>query len=84
MIDITPELREAIENAGEKPLRLIDPETHVEYVLPKADQYDCVRSLISNNEDINSEAMASHMWDVMKADWDDPVMDGYDRDPEVE
>jgi hypothetical protein len=37
---LTPELKRAIEQAGESPLRLTDPETHRSYVLVSADVYD--------------------------------------------
>ncbi len=37
---LTPELKRAIEQAGDSPLRLTDPETHRNYVLVSADIYD--------------------------------------------
>lgn len=40
METLTPELRHAIEQAGDSPVRFTDPETHRGYVLISADAYD--------------------------------------------
>jgi hypothetical protein len=40
---ITPELRQAVDAAGDEPVRLEDPETHRAYVLLKAEVYDRIR-----------------------------------------
>ena len=37
---LTPQLKQAIEQAGDSPVRLSDPETHRHYVLVSADVYD--------------------------------------------
>jgi hypothetical protein len=37
---LTPELKQAIEQAGNTAVRLTDPETHRNYVLVSADVYD--------------------------------------------
>ena len=46
MATITPELRREIEQAGEQPVRIADPETHTEYVILKADVYEKMRTLM--------------------------------------
>jgi hypothetical protein len=33
VITLTPELRQEIQKAGEEPVRLVDPETHTQYVI---------------------------------------------------
>jgi hypothetical protein len=43
---LTPELRQAVQNAGEEPVRLEDPETHVAYYLLKAEVFERVRDVI--------------------------------------
>lgn len=83
MIDLTPEVRRAIEDAGGEPTRLVDSETHAEYVLLRADLYDRIRSVISAGGGLESAEMTSHMWEVMKDEWDDPAMDVYDNYPEA-
>ncbi len=42
---LSPELRQAIQTAGEEPVRLADTETQTEYVILKADLYDRMRAL---------------------------------------
>ncbi len=39
MAVLTSEQKDAIKNAGDKPVRLEDPETHEAYVLVKEDAY---------------------------------------------
>jgi hypothetical protein len=36
---LTPELKQAVEEAGEEPVRVEDPETHTTYVVIKEDLY---------------------------------------------
>ena len=40
MDTLTPELKRAVEEAGDSPVRLTDPETHRTYVLVSAEVYD--------------------------------------------
>jgi hypothetical protein len=37
---LTPELKQAVEEAGESPVRLTDPETHRMYVLVRAELFE--------------------------------------------
>jgi hypothetical protein len=53
METLTPELKQAIEQAGDSPLRLVDPETHRNYVLVSADVYD---RLVEQDERREQEA----------------------------
>jgi len=47
---ITTELRQAIEQAGDKPVRIEDPDTHTAYVLVKAEVFDRLSSVESSEE----------------------------------
>jgi hypothetical protein len=40
MDTLTPELKRAVEQAGDSPIRLTDPETHRTYVLVSAEVYE--------------------------------------------
>jgi PHD/YefM family antitoxin component YafN of YafNO toxin-antitoxin module len=40
METLTPELKRAVEEAGDSPVRLMDPQTHRAYVLVSAEVYD--------------------------------------------
>ena len=48
MDTLTPELRRAVEQAGDSPVRLTDPETLRDYVLVRADVYE---QLLEDEED---------------------------------
>jgi hypothetical protein len=82
MTTITPELRQVLEEAGENPPRLIDPQTNTAYVLLRADVYERIQSLLDPGEGMTPAEMAPLMWATMKGDWDDPAMDEYDSYPE--
>jgi hypothetical protein len=43
MLELTQNQRQEVQIAGESPLRLTDPDTHVEYVVLKAELYERMR-----------------------------------------
>ena len=47
MNTLSPELRQAVEEAGDSPVQLMDPETLRTYVLVRSDQY---QSLLDDEE----------------------------------
>jgi hypothetical protein len=47
---ITPEQRREIEKAGENPVRVEDPETHMAYVILREDVYQELRRLLAEEE----------------------------------
>jgi PHD/YefM family antitoxin component YafN of YafNO toxin-antitoxin module len=51
MTTITPELREAIEQAGDSPVELTDPETRTSYVLLKAEVYRHMQETLEDQRD---------------------------------
>ena len=53
METLTPELRQAVEQAGDSPVRLMDPETHRAYVLVSAEVFE---QLILTHEDRREQA----------------------------
>lgn len=46
MTELTPEQRQLIEQAGDQPVRIEDPETHQAYVIVRADLYERVRDVL--------------------------------------
>ncbi len=77
MITITPELRKAIEQSGEQPLRLTDPETNLVYVIVRAEVYERMRAL---DDDLNIRDAYPLMDEVAAREgWDDPSMDIYNE-----
>jgi PHD/YefM family antitoxin component YafN of YafNO toxin-antitoxin module len=51
MTTITPELRQAIEQAGDSPVELTDPETSAAYVLLKAEVYHRMQETLEDQRD---------------------------------
>ena len=64
-IELSDELRLALQAAGDAPATIKDPETETEYVLIRADAFAKMRAIV---EDISK-----------RAGWDDPAMDEYER-----
>ncbi len=77
MTPLTKEIRQAIEQAGDQPIRLEDPETRQTYVLLRADLYDRVLWLFAEEDRRSAEAAFSGIQEVFE-DWNDPAMDIYD------
>jgi hypothetical protein len=53
MDTLTPELKRAVEQAGDSPVRLTDPETRRDYVLVSAEVYE---RLLEDHEDRREQA----------------------------
>lgn len=69
-----PDLRRAVHEAGENPVRLTDPDTNIEYVLVRAELFQKVKQLL----DDPSEAYPA-IDEAWKEGWDDPKMAEYDQ-----
>jgi hypothetical protein len=77
MTTITPEIRQAIEQAGEQPVQLTDPETNSIYVIVRAEVYDRMRAVC---DDFHIRDAYPLMDQVAALDgWDDPSMNIYDE-----
>lgn len=61
-----------------EPPRLLDPDTNMEYVLVRADLYDRLRVLLSDDSDLDPRITYAAVDRVMSEDWDDPRMAEYD------
>jgi hypothetical protein len=73
MATLTPEQRKEIQNAGEGPVRITDPETQTEYVILKADVYNRICAMADETRAAYPLAMKVFGQDG----WDDPQMDEY-------
>lgn len=82
MTTLTPEQRQAIEQAGEQPVQVEDPETHASYVILKAEVYERLRAVF-DDADFDAREAYPLVWNVMKEDWEDPAMDVYDAPEEA-
>ena len=50
MTILTPELRQEIEKAGDRPVRIEDPDTHRSYILLRAEIYDLIKPLSGSDD----------------------------------
>jgi hypothetical protein len=64
-IQLSEELRQALQAAGSGPATMTDPETDIEYVLIRAEVYSKLRAI--------ADAVSK------RAGWDEPEMDDYER-----
>ena len=77
MIELTEQQRAELK--GELP-RAIDPETKKTYVLISEDAYERMQALLTPERLPRSEQLAVLKAAGMRAGWDDPEMDAYDRE----
>ena len=79
---LTPELRQAVDAAGEQPVPIIDPETNQRYVLLRAEVYERLHVLFDQGPLSQQEQRYLLQEAGKRAGWDDPAMDIYnDLDP---
>ncbi len=77
MTTITPEIRHAIEQAGEQPVQLNDPETNSVYIIVRADVYERMRVLCDDFDIRDAYPLMNQV--AAREGWDDPSMDIYDE-----
>lgn len=77
MTTITPEIRHAIEQAGEQPVQLNDPETNSVYVIVRVDVYERMRALRDDLDIRDAYPLMDQV--AAREGWDDPSMDIYDE-----
>jgi hypothetical protein len=78
MIELTAEQHQALVANGTEPARAIDPATKAEYVLIRADLYDRIKNLLSDESGWLEGAFLASMEVFARDGWDDPRMDVYD------
>ncbi len=69
MTTLTPELRQAVELAGDRPVEITDPQTKTDYVLLKADVYRRLRELVDEEEDRRERDAWSKLGRRARSDW---------------
>jgi hypothetical protein len=77
MTTITPEIRKAIEQAGEQPVRLADPETNLVYIMVRAEVYERMRAICDDFDIRDAYPLMNQV--AAREGWDDPSMDIYDE-----
>ena len=79
MITLTKEIQKAIKDAQEEPVRLVDPETNVEYVVVPVETFELMRKGVYYDDSPLTEEERQHLLIQagLRAGWDDPEMDVY-------
>ena len=87
MIALSKKIQQAVQAAKENPVRLIDPETNVEYVVLPAETFEQLQNgVYYDDSPITEEERQELLVQAgLRAGWDDPEMDVYnDLDPQRE
>jgi hypothetical protein len=74
---ISPELKRAVDQSGELPVELTDPETNSVYVLLRAEVYEQVQALCEEFHVRDMYPMMNELAD--REGWSDPVLDIYNN-----
>ncbi|HUY87315.1 MAG TPA: hypothetical protein VMV10_01140 [Pirellulales bacterium] len=82
MIELSPELQQALDAQAETPPRIVDPRTNKAYVLLAAEQYERIKALLEQEDDL-AQTYPAQMESAMRAGWGDAAMDDYDRYDEL-
>jgi PHD/YefM family antitoxin component YafN of YafNO toxin-antitoxin module len=69
MTTLTPELREAVELAGDQPVVITDPQTNTAYVLLKADVYKRMSKILEEEEDRREKDAWSRVGRKARSEW---------------
>lgn len=80
MIAIPKELRQAVQESENNLIRLIDPETHAEYVVLSADKFTQMQAKFYDDSPLAEEEQRALLVQFgLRAGWDDPEMDIYNE-----
>jgi len=78
MIEMTEQLRKAVQEHAGAPVRLIDPQTQEAFVLVRAEVYDRIQALLYDDSEFDiREAYPLTDEVAAREGWDDPAMDIY-------
>lgn len=75
---LSEDLRQAIDEHGGAPLRVVDAATNVNYVILRADQYEKVRTVFEREEDFDPREAYPFIDEAMREDdANDPTLESY-------
>ena len=85
MIALTEKIQQAVQDANDKPVRVVDPDTNLEYVVLPAKIFDQVQDIFYDANPLTIEAQRALLAKVgLSIGWDDPEMDVYNKlDPRL-
>jgi hypothetical protein len=76
MIELTTEQRQALAQSGS--IRMQDPETGQSYFLVRADVYERLKAILSEDAGWAQDSLQAAMEVFARDGWNDPRMDVYD------
>ena len=76
---LTSEQRHDLQQHGNKPVPVVDPETKAVYFLVSSDLFERVRGVIGDDVLDIRETYAAQSAVAAQTGWDDPEMDAYDN-----
>lgn len=80
MIALTKELQQAVQDTNKQPIRLVDPNTNLEYVVLSAEIFDRVQHVFCEANPLTIEEQRALLVQVgLSIGWDDPEMDAYNE-----
>jgi hypothetical protein len=79
MTILSPEQVQDLQQAGDQPIRVVDPNTQKVYVILEDSRFEQLRSLISDEPLSLSEQRQLLIQAGKRAGWDHPEMDRYDN-----
>lgn len=69
MTTLTPELRQAVEQAGDQPVEITDLETNASYVLVKAEIFSRMKEKLEDEQDQREKDAWVTLGRKARADW---------------
>ncbi len=78
-MNITPEIRQAIERSGDEPLRLEDPLNRETYILLKASAFERIQQLLGKRDDWQWADAYTAADEAFREGWEAPGMSDYDE-----
>jgi hypothetical protein len=80
MMTMPKELQQAVRALQDRPVRLADPETNVEYIVLRAEVYDRIKGFIYDDSPLTDHEKRELLIRAgLRAGWDDPEMDVYNE-----
>ena len=75
-------MQRVLDSHADAPPRLIDPRTNKAYVLLGVEQYERIRALLEQDDNLG-DTYPAQIEAAMRAGWADPSMDDYDHYDEL-
>lgn len=80
MVVLTRELQQAVRDANRQPIRLVDPNTNLEYVVLPAEIFDEVQHVFYDANPLTIEEQRALLVQLgLSVGWDDPEMGVYNE-----